>query len=293
MTTKAGVIGYPVSHSLSPRIHGFWLKKYGINGTYEAIEVKPENLEEFIKYDMANEKYAGVNVTLPHKERAFLLVDETSKLAYAQDLKAVNTIIVRSGRSIGKNTDVEGFIQNIVTAEPDFDFEKGKAVVLGAGGAARAVVFALANLKVPEIIITNRTKEKAEEIKKLLKEHYEDMLDQKIKIKNWEEKKEALKGANLLVNTTSLGMLGKEKLDIDLSLLPKDALVTDIVYNPIETDLLKAAKKRGNKTVDGLGMLLYQAAPGFKAWYCVGENAGIQPEVTEELRAYVLEGLNK
>ena len=288
---KAGVIGYPVSHSLSPRIHGFWLKKYGIDGSYEAIEVAPEDLEEFIKDDLIRDGYAGVNVTLPHKERAFELVDDVSHLAYAEDLKAVNTIIVENGQTMGKNTDVEGFAQSIVSAQPEFDFEGGMAVVLGAGGAARAIVFALANLKVPKIIILNRTKKKAKKIKKLLEKHYGDLLDQKVKVKDWDDRAELLEGANLLVNATSLGMVGQGELDIDISKLPKSALVNDIVYNPLETRLLAEARAQGNIVVDGLGMLLYQAIPGFKAWFCKGEHASVTPEVTEELREYVLEGL--
>lgn len=278
---KSGVIGFPISHSLSPRIHNFWLKKYNISGSYEAIEVRPEDLENFIN-KLGKNGFKGINITLPHKERALSFVDKADQ--FAKFLGAINTVVVDDSGVSGTNTDFLGFAQNLKSSAPGFDFSRGKAVIIGGGGAARAVLFALTSLKVPEIIATNRTREKAEEIKQIIVENFRYPAE-KIKVVDWENRSNALEHANLLVNATSLGMKGQPPLEIDLSFLPKDALVTDIVYNPLETELLKQARERGNKTVDGLGMLLHQAAPGFEAWF------GIKPEVTEELRNHVLEAM--
>ncbi len=269
---KAAVIGYPVAHSLSPRLHGFWLKKYGIAGEYSAVEVKPEELENFIKNMSAN-GYSGVNVTIPHKEAVIPFLDGIDK--YARAIGAVNTIIVDDGKLYGTNTDAEGFYQNIES----HIIGRKKAVVLGAGGAAKAVIFALELLEFEEIIITNRTCERA-----LMLQHLYSSSSQ---IVDWEKRSEILADADLLVNTTSLGMTGKEPLDIDLSRLPKTALVTDIVYKPLITPLLAQAQARGNPTVDGLGMLLHQAVPAFAAWF--GDvPVGDVPVVDDELRDYVL-----
>lgn len=265
MTKTAGVIGWPVSHSLSPRLHGYWLDKYRIDGEYKAWPVKPEELGSFIT-SMVEKGFAGGNVTVPHKEAAMRLVNEMD--AEAKAIGAVNTLVISKGIIQGSNTDAYGFTENI---RP---FIKGtnKAVVLGAGGAARAVVHALKKLGFARIVVTNRTPEKAEALAKLFS----------VETAPWEYRMAALEGADILVNTTSLGMTGKENLEIDLSLLPKTALVTDIVYAPLITPLLVAARARGNPTVDGLGMLLHQAVPGFEAWF------GVKPEVTDELRRYLL-----
>jgi len=275
---KAGVIGSPIAHSLSPFIHNYWLDKYGINGQYDAIEVKTEDLLSFFK-NMVKNGYSGVNVTLPHKETMLTLLQNCDP--FAKFIGAVNTVIFREEGLIGTNTDFLGFARNLKESAPEFDFTKGKAVVIGAGGAARAVVFALASMGVPEIIITNRTKDKAETICNQLIESV-DLPKDKILSIEWEKRDHALKDANLVVNTTSLGMVKQPALELDLSQLPVSSLVTDIVYNPLETDLLRHAKDRGNITVDGLGMLLHQAVPGFEAWF------GKKPEVTTELRDYII-----
>lgn len=269
-TKKAGVIGFPVSHSLSPRLHGYWLKKYNIDGEYQAYPVEPKNLASFIKNLRTDKNFVGANFTIPHKEEMMKLVDETHGFAWM--IEAVNTIIVKDGQLHGINTDDEGFMENIRTSITG----KKKAVVLGAGGAAKAVIFALKILGFEQIIVTNRTRERAEKVAQWVEPNLE--------IADWENRSEILENTDLLVNTTSLGMTGKEHLEIDLSLLPKTALVTDIVYSPLITGLLTQAQARGNTTVDGLGMLLYQAVPAFEAWF------GVRPEVTEELRQYVLNG---
>lgn len=268
---KAGVVGFPVKHSLSPRLHGFWLDKYKIAGEYKHYEVKPEELAEFIDNLRMDKDFVGVNLTIPHKEAVMGLLDDIDDLAHA--IGAVNTVINDNGILIGKNTDAYGFAENIRNSVS----ETKKAVVLGAGGAAKAVIFALKGLGFEQVFITNRTKKRAEELASVIR-HPLSIID-------WEKRSEILQDADLLVNTTSLGMTGKEPLEIDLSLLPKTALVTDIVYSPLETQLLAQARTSGNSTVDGLGMLLHQAVPAFEAWF------GVKPEVTEELRQYVLAGI--
>jgi len=265
---KAGVIGYPITHSLSPKLHNYWLKKYNIDGEYKAIEVKPEGLADFIK-NMAANGYSGVNVTIPHKEAVMEFLYEIDHVAKA--IGAVNTIVVKDGKLIGKNTDVAGFAENIKS----HIIGKKKAVIFGAGGAARAVGKALLDLDFSQITIANRTLAKADEVR--------HQFDNNLEVASWEERSHLLKDADLLVNTTSLGMTGKGELEIDLSLLPTTALVTDIVYNPLITPLLAQAQARGNPTVDGLGMLLHQAVPAFEAWF------GVRPVVDDELRKYMLE----
>lgn len=268
---KAGVAGFPVAHSLSPRLHGFWLNKYKIAGEYKHYEVNPEDLGSFTENMRGNKDFVGLNLTIPHKEVVIGLLDEIDEVAKA--ISAVNTVINDNGILIGKNTDAYGFSENI----KHFITGKKKAVVLGAGGAAKAIIFALKQLDFEQVFITNRTKKRAEELSSVTRHP--------LSIVDWEKRSEILQDADLLVNTTSLGMTGKEPLEIDLSLLPKTALVTDIVYSPLETKLLAQARARGNPTVDGLGMLLHQAVPAFEAWF------GVKPEVTEELRQYVLAGI--
>lgn len=273
---RAGVMGWPVDHSLSPRVHGYWLKLYGIPGEYVRIPVRPEEFAQRLRA-LGREGFAGCNVTVPHKEAALAAVDEAHPLA--QRIGAVNTVVVRGDGSLyGFNTDGFGFLENLRQGRPGFDAAEGPAVVLGAGGAARAVVAALLEAGAPEVRILNRTRERAEQMAIELMGIGMGTLT----VGAWEARAEALEGAALLVNTTTLGMTGKAPLELELESLPQGALVNDIVYAPLETPLLAAARARGNPVVDGLGMLLHQARPGFEAWF------GRLPEVTDALRAHVL-----
>jgi len=267
-----GVIGHPIVHSKSPLIHNYWIKQSGLKGTYEAVDIPCEDLEGGLK-NLIERGFKGFNVTIPHKESVLALCDELDETA--QQIGAVNTVIIDDGRLKGMNTDSFGFIENIRSQKPDFSFASGSAVVLGAGGAAKAVVHGLLEHGAPEIIIANRTKEKA----LILSESC--LAPDKVHLVEWEERSKKLEGVALLVNTTSLGMEGQDNLDIDLSLLPRDALVSDIVYAPLYTELLKAAKDSGHEIVTGIGMLLHQARPAFKAWY------GVMPEVSAELEEMV------
>lgn len=268
----AGVLGWPVSHSRSPRLHGFWLEKLGLDGAYLPLAVAPENLASVI-HALPRMGFKGANVTVPHKEAVMRLVDHLDPLAAR--IGAVNTLVVRDDGSLeGRNTDAYGFFENLRRGCPAWAPSSGPAAVIGAGGAARAVVAALADAGVPEIRLANRSRERAEALAA--------DLGGPVKVVEWAERADMLAGCALLVNTTTLGMTGQSNLDLDLSALPASALVNDIVYVPLETDLLARARARGNRTVDGLGMLLHQAVPGFEAWF------GQRPEVTDELRAFVL-----
>ncbi len=277
---RAAVLGWPASHSLSPRLHGYWLRELGINGTYRAITVGPEKFAGKLR-TLAAAGYRGFNVTLPHKEAALAAVDEVD--AEAVRIGAVNTIVVgQNGRLLGSNTDGYGFIENLKTNPAGLDagaiIAGGPVVVLGAGGAARSVVAALDNAGAPEIRVVNRTVEKAQALA-------HDIGREKgaaIGVFSWPERETALINATLLVNATTLGMANKPVLEIVLDNLPADALVTDIVYTPLVTPLLAAAAGRGNPTVDGLGMLIHQARPGFNAWF------GAWPEITPGLRENIL-----
>ena len=268
----AAVIGWPVSHSLSPRLHGYWLQRYRIDGAYVPLAVAPEDLVAVLR-DLPRMGFVGANVTLPHKESALAAVGEVEALA--QRVGAVNTIVVTEERGlVGRNTDVYGFLENLKAGAPGWRADRGPAVVIGAGGAARAVAVALAEAGAPEVRIANRTAARAQELAAALGAAALPV--------PWQERAGALDGAALVVNATVLGMTGAPPLDLDLGLLPREALVTDIVYSPLETPLLAAAAARGNAVVDGLGMLLHQARPGFAAWF------GVEPEVTPELRAFVM-----
>ncbi|MEE3045533.1 MAG: shikimate dehydrogenase [Pseudomonadota bacterium] len=269
----AGVMGWPVSHSKSPRLHGYWLAKYGIDGSYMPLPVEPENFQAAL-ISLRNLGFSGVNVTIPQKEMAMPECDELSDRA--RRIGAVNTVtFAKDGRLLGDNTDGFGFIENLRQEAPDIDFTSGPAVVLGAGGASRAILVALLDEGSPEIRIANRTRARAEDLVR-------EFNDRRLTVIDWPVSPDALSDVSLLVNTTSLGMVGQPKLDIDLDGLPTSALVTDIVYAPLITGLLQQAKDRGNPIVDGLGMLLHQARPGFHRWF------GIDPEVTQELRDFVL-----
>lgn len=275
---RAGVMGWPVDHSLSPKVHGFWLKQYGIAGEYLRLPVAPDDFVRTLK-NLAADGFVGANVTVPHKETALLSVDEVHPLA--RRIGAVNTVVVREDGSLyGSNTDGFGFLENLKAGCAGFDAAEGPAVVLGAGGAARAVVVTLLDAGAPEIRLLNRTRERAEQ----LAQELSGIGTGSITVGEWDRRDQHLDGATLLTNTTTLGMQGQRALELDLAALPISALVNDIVYAPLETDLLARARARGNQVVDGLGMLLHQARPGFEAWF------GRLPEVTDALRAHVLKG---
>jgi shikimate dehydrogenase len=266
----AAIIGYPVKHSRSPLIHQFWLKEHGLAGLYDKAEVAPAEFEGFI-HSLAANGYCGGNVTVPHKEAAFALCENLS--ASARGLGAVNTLWFEAGKLCGDNTDVAGFLGNLDEAAPGWDGDPGKAVVLGAGGAARAILFGLSQRGFRDLVIVNRNQERAEALGR--------DLGLKVKVASWAEAGSALDGAGLLVNTTSLGMAGQPPLELDLAPLPEKAIVNDIVYVPLETPLLERARQRGLRVVDGLGMLLHQAVPGFERWF------GKRPQVTPQLRALI------
>jgi len=275
----AGVMGWPVSHSRSPRLHGYWLKRYGLDGAYVPLAVAPERLEAAIR-GLHALGFQGCNLTIPHKEAVLPFVDEMSETA--RRIGAVNTIvIVEDGRMRGDNTDGFGFMANLQAGAPDWQAADGPAVLLGAGGAARAIAVSLLDAGVPSVRLVNRTVERAERLAETLRQMAPS---RSIEVSAWNERADALADARLLVNTTSLGMSGQPPLEIAFDDLPATATVTDIVYTPLETDLLAAAHRRGNVVVDGLGMLLHQGRPGFAAWF------GVDPEVTGDLRRVVLGG---
>ena len=271
----AGVIGWPVSHSRSPRLHGFWLNSYGVDGAYLPLAVRPEQARDAIRA-LPLLGFAGANVTLPHKEAALSAVDRVTP--QARRIGAVNTIIAASDGTLeGSNSDGFGFLENLRQWAPQWQAGQGPAALLGAGGAARAIAAALVDAGVPELRLVNRTAARAEQLVR--------DIGGPIRPCAWEQCGAAVKDATLLVNSTTLGMKGQPPLDIDLNPLPPTAVVYDIVYVPLETPLLSAARARGLATVDGLGMLLHQARPGFAAWF------GVEPVVTPELRSFILADL--
>lgn len=267
---RACVIGWPISHSRSPLIHGYWLERYRIDGSYTRQPVEPSSLEPFLA-GLSEAGYAGCNVTIPHKEKAFDLVtaaDETT-----ERLRAVNTVFVRDGKSYGTNTDGEGFINSLQQSAPGHSLKNSRAVVLGAGGAALAVVNAILEQGASEVVVANRTMEKAE----LLKQRF----GSRVVPLDWSKVADQLSECSLLVNTTSLGMKGQPEITLDLSRLDPVAVVSDIVYVPLRTKLLVDAAERGNTVVEGLGMLLHQAVRGFSLWF------GPTPQVTPELHTLI------
>lgn len=271
----AGVMGWPIAHSRSPRIHGHWLAEYGIDGAYVPLAIRPEHLAEAFSA-LPKVGFRGWNITLPHKEAALQLVD--TRTPAADRIGAVNTVTVQTDGSLsGDNSDAFGFIAHLAQSAPDWPRQR-PAVVLGAGGAARAICFALLEAGVPEIRLTNRTPARAESLAAAN--------GAAVRAVAWTERESALEGAGLLVNTTSLGMHGQPPLEMRLDALPADAVVNDIVYVPLETPLLAEARGRGLHAVDGLGMLLHQARPGFERWF------GHRPEVTPALHAAILKDLS-
>ncbi|MBI2724671.1 MAG: shikimate dehydrogenase [Polaromonas sp.] len=264
----AGIMGWPVAHSRSPAIHNHWIRKYGLNGAYVQLPVAPGKLALAVP-GLAALGFRGCNITIPHKVDAMQLVDEVDIMA--KRMGAMNTIVVQPDGSLkGFNNDGFGYIQSLIDAQPDWRADAGPITVLGAGGAARAVVLSLADRGAKEIRLLNRTFDKAEALA--------NEFGVPVKALPWEERHAALADVALLVNTTSQGMHGQPDLDLNLDALPKHALVSDVIYVPLETPLLAAARKRGNPTVNGLGMLLNQARPAFHAWF------GVMPEITEELK---------
>ncbi|MCP4327009.1 MAG: shikimate dehydrogenase [Alphaproteobacteria bacterium] len=271
----AGVIGWPVSHSRSPRLHGYWLEHYGIDGAYIPLAVDPDDLSSVLRLLPAM-GFAGVNITIPHKEAALGAVDEVD--AASARIGAVNTVTIgRDGRLFGSNTDGFGFLENLRAAVPGWSADRGPAVVLGAGGAARSIVVALLDADVRELRLLNRTRARADKLATLGRS--------RIHVYDWDDQQQALDRAALLINSTSLGMSGQPTLDLPLDRLAPGAVVNDIVYVPLKTDLLAQATAAGYTAVDGLGMLLHQARPGFEAWF------GRRPAVTDTLRAFVLSDL--
>ncbi|HKQ55241.1 MAG TPA: shikimate dehydrogenase [Methyloceanibacter sp.] len=272
---RACVIGWPVEHSRSPLIHRFWLKQYGLAGAYDKEAVSPEDLPAFLG-GLKAQGYVGANVTLPHKEAALRLAAVADEAA--RTIGAANTLwLDDAGRLNASNTDAYGFMTNLNAGAPGWNEGRRPAMVLGAGGAGRAVLHGLLAEGASGILLANRTADRARELA--------DAFGPAVTVVDWRERNRALSGCGLLVNATSLGMTGKEALDLDLASLPSDAVVTDLVYSPLETHLLAAARARGNRAVDGLGMLLHQAVPGFERWF------GVRPAVTSELRAHVAASL--
>ena len=273
----AGVIGDPIAHSKSPILHNYWLKKYGIDGYYIPIHVKTKNLRQKVKA-LINLGFRGINVTIPHKETILTLADSITDRAAV--IGAANTLYFNiNGKITADNTDGYGFTNNIYHYCSSWQPKEGHAVVFGAGGAAKAVVHSLLAEGVSNIKLLNRTKAKAVTIA--------EKFGKQIEVVDWYASDEALKRASIVINTTSLGMYGQPSLKVNLKNVASDAVITDLVYNPIETDILKSAKQYGYQTIDGLGMLLYQAKLGFQNWY------NIKPEVTNDLRAFILKELLK
>jgi shikimate dehydrogenase len=273
---RAFVIGWPIAHSRSPLIHNYWLKTLGLPGSYERVAVRPEALMDFLG-SFANEGFVGGNVTIPHKEGAFALCAETTPRATL--LRAVNTLWMEGGLLHGDNTDAAGFLSSLDADAPSWAERCEKAVVIGAGGAARSIVSAIMSRSRYRMTLINRSQARGVELIALA--HAIDPA-RAIELADFSVLRDCLAGTDLLVNTTSLGMANQPPLDIDLTPLPDRAVVADIVYVPLETELLAAARARGLRTSGGLGMLLHQAVPGFARWF------GKVPEVTPELRDLVV-----
>lgn len=268
----AGVIGHPIGHSRSPKLHGHWLKTYGLAGHYIPMDVAPADTETVLR-TLPKAGFVGANVTVPHKEAALKIADHASDRATV--IGAANTLVFREDGSIhADNTDGYGFMENLRTGAPDWNAKDGPAVVFGAGGAARAVLQALSDAGVPEILLTNRTRARAD--------HLKEEFGQRIRVVDWVQAGNVIENAELVVNTTSLGMQGQPELRVPLDGLQPGAVVTDLVYAPLKTRLLQTAEQAGCTAVDGLGMLLHQAVPGFERWF------GMRPEVDADARAAAL-----
>jgi shikimate dehydrogenase len=267
----AGVMGWPVMHSRSPTLHNYWFAQYGLAGTYVPLAIKPDDLEPALR-SLAPLGFAGCNLTIPHKEHALQIIDAVDPVA--RRIGAISCVVVRPDGSLaGTNNDAYGFVHSVLQQQPAWRADAGPIAVIGAGGGARAVVYSLAERGAPEIRVINRTFARGQALAREFGPPVTPI--------EWEERHRALDGAAMLVNTTSPGMVGEPPLDLILETLPTTALVCDIVYIPLETPLLAAARRRGNRTVNGLGMLLHQARPAWKAWF------GLEPVVTSELRTLI------
>jgi shikimate dehydrogenase len=273
-TLHAFVVGTPIRHSRSPLIHGHWLQNFAIAGDYRAIEVLEADFERFIQSLKSDQVYRGGNVTIPHKERAYQLADQPDALA--EELGAANTLWLEDGVLHATNTDGYGFTANLDARAPGWE-KATSAVILGAGGASRAIIQAVRDRGIGEIHVVNRTVARAQELA--------DRFGPAIHAHAMGELSEVMLGAGLFINTTSLGMDGEGSIEIDFSAMGPDAVVTDIVYVPLETPILEQARIQGLRTVDGLGMLLHQAVPGFEKWF------GQRPQVSEDLRAMIIQDM--
>lgn len=268
----AGVIGSPISHSKSPQLHRHWLVTYGLRGHYIPMDISSTDLPDAIRM-LPKLGFVGINVTIPYKEKVLEFADQITDRATL--IGAANTLTFRpDGRLIADNTDGFGFMENIRNSVPDWNPKAGPAAILGAGGASRAVIAALTEAQVPEIMISNRTRVRAEKLK--------DEFGKRLRVVDWVQAGNMLEDAALVVNTTSLGMVGKPELRVPLDGLQRGAIVSDLVYSPLKTGLLQAAEEAGCRAVDGLGMLLYQAVPGFERWF------GLRPAVDASTRAAAL-----
>ncbi|MFM2275035.1 MAG: hypothetical protein RL211_907 [Pseudomonadota bacterium] len=263
----AGVMGWPVSHSRSPTLHNHWIQHYGLTGSYVLLSVEPKNLPDAMR-GLHALGFAGCNVTIPHKVAAMTWVDRVDPMA--RRIGAINTVVVKPDGSLtGSNTDGFGYIQSLLDAQPDWRADAGPITVLGAGGAARSVIVALAERGAREIRVCNRSADKAVALAQ--------EFGAPVRAVPWERRHEAVADVALLVNTTNQGMDKQPALDLSLKLLPAHALVSDVIYTPLETPLLRNARLRGNTTVNGLGMLLNQARPAFKSWF------GVMPDISPAL----------
>lgn len=267
---KACVIGYPIKHSRSPMIHGYWLRKFGIDGSYERIEVHPDGLAGFLKA-LPAQGFAGCNITLPHKEPACLHVDHLDERG--QRTGSINTVYVRNNETFATSTDGEGFVENILWRLPSFSFDGKTVLILGAGGTSRAIIDEMLRRGARQILLANRTTEKAEKIAAVF--------GPQVKALPLADVDEALADAQLLVNATSAGIADRAKIIVPFARLPKGAVVTDVNYAPLITPFLQEARNEGHEIVPGLGMLLHQAVRGFELWF------GVRPEVSEELYALI------
>ena len=271
----AGVMGWPVMHSKSPMLHNYWFETHKLAGTYVPLAIEPDNLGAALKA-LKPLGFAGCNLTIPHKQQAMAIVDEVDDVGHK--IGAISCVTVRpDGSLFGNNNDCYGYIESIKQEQPNWRADAGPAVVLGGGGGARAICYALANAGAKEIRLINRTQERAEKIAQ--------DFGSPVTVLAWETRNDAIADAGIVVNTTSQGMVGQHALDVSLDKLPSGVLVSDIVYTPLETPFLKAARQRGNPTINGLGMLLHQARPAWQRWF------DITPEVTADLRRMIEESL--